>query len=287
MSSRGSFSLGKALGAAVASLPQAWAGAWLALLLLWGAVAVAPMLLFRFITLPNLGIAVLGGFVVVILLKLMVKGALYRTALFGKGAVTEGRGLGGLQLGKPEWRLLGASLINSLFMLLIIGATVIVYAVAFNMSGLGHGYTDSHAALHAAFMRHRTAADWTFILLIPVALIFFVFIAIRFVLYAAATVAEKRMVTLNALGLSAGNAGKLFLGLLVIILPFVIISHVPFGPMHMHILMQHHAFTKADLGGPAWLMHAAMAALSIGVLLPLEAGFLVSAYSQITRARPE
>ncbi|MGZ3297962.1 MAG: hypothetical protein ACXU8O_03010 [Asticcacaulis sp.] len=284
MSSRGSFSLGKALSAAGASLPRAWAGAWLVLILLWAVLACAPFLLAHVFSMPHFLILALGGWVVIVLLKLMAQGALYRTALFGKGAVAEGRGFGGLQLGAAEWRLLGASLLVMLFMLLIAGATLIVLAVAFNLSGLGEGYATSVAALHAAFMRHNSAADWIFIVLVPAALLFLVSVSVRFVLFAAATVAEKRMVTLNALGLSTRNAGKLFMGLVIVVLPFVVIAHLLLGAAPGFVM--HHDLAIGGMGRHLWV-HAAMAALAVGVLLPLQVGFLASAYGQIVKNRAD
>ncbi len=286
MSAKASFSLGKALSEGLSSLPQAWGGAWLSLILLWVVAIGGHVLTLHFGPTSHSVIIAIGVAIVSYLLALMAEGALYRTAIFGPKARSEGLGLGGLQLGAPELRLFGASILIALFMAVIVVAALIVLAVAFNMSGLQTGYTNSLAALHAAFMRHRTGADWTFIVLVPLALIFFVFLRLKFTLYAAATVAEKRMVTLNALGLSSGNVGKLFLGLVAIAVPFIIGLIVI-----VHVILHGHLHGSALPGAhrPSihtfMIIHAVLMAVMLGFWLPAQTGFLSSAYRQIIALR--
>ena len=279
MSSRRSFSLGKALSAAVAGVPSAWGGAWLGLGLLWAATAAWPLAFMHL----SCCIALMGGVAVLCLLKLVALGGLYRTSIFGRTAAAEGRGPGGLQFGATEVRLLFATVLIALFIAVVIAAGLVVFAIAFDLSGLANGYNTSLAGWHAALMRHRTPADWVFILLPVAMVIFFVFAGLKFSLAPVATVAEKRMVTLNAMGLSAGNVGKLFVGLVVLALPFAIVASVL--PMHVDATSQistnGHVNTQVGHFHMHLLVHAAMAALAVGGLLPLQTGFLTSAYRQI------
>lgn len=281
MSVKTSFSLGKALSAGLSSLPQAWTGAWLSLILLWAVAIGGHVLTMHMAGAGHSVIVAIGVAVISYLLGLMAKGALYRTALFGAKAKSEGLGLGGLQLGAPELRLFGASILIAVFMAVIVLAMLIVLAVAFNASGLQTGYANSLAALHAAFMRHHGAADWTFIVLVPLAVIFFIFMRLKFALYAAATIAEKRMVTLNALGLSSGNVGKLFLGLVAIAAPFVVALIVV-----IHVILHGHLHGRdAPAIHTFMIIHAVLLAVILGLWLPAQTGFLASAYRQIVALR--
>ncbi len=140
-------------------------------------------------------------------------------------------------------------------------------------------------------MRHHTVVDWTFIVLPLVLMIFLVFLAMKLVLAPVATVAEKRMVTLNAMGLSAGNVGKLFLGVVILALPVAVLGIVS---MHLmpHHAMPHHAMTRmgkfqGSVVHVHLIGHVVMAALAVGLLLPLQTGFLASAYRQIVALRVE
>ncbi len=278
MSSRRSFALGKALSAAVAAVPGAWGGAGLSLVVLWAALAAWPL---TFAHLPCC-VAFVGGILVLWLLKVVALGGLYRTTFFGRAAAAEGRGPGGLQFGAGELRLLGASVLIVLFMAVIVTAALVIFAVAFDFSGLAKGYGNSLAGWHAALMRHRTATDWIFIVLPALALIFFIFLGVKLVLAPVATIAERRVVSLNAMGLSAGNAGKLFIGIVLLALPFGIVAGLL--PMHGDMMTHGHKVVSAHLHMKI-LWHAVMAALAVGGLLPLQTGFLTSAYRQIIDLR--
>jgi len=283
MSSRQSFSLGKALSTAVTGVPAAWAGSGLSLLLLFAALAAWPLILAH-LAFAHLSICIAlgGGIVVLWLLKLMALGGLYRTHIFGRTAGAEGRGPGGLQFGAGEVRLLFATLIVALFITMVVVAGFFVFAIAFDFSGLAKGYSNSYAGWHAALVRHRSATDWVFAVLPLVMVLFFVFVSMKVVLAPVATVAERRMVTLNAMGLSSGNVGKLFLGTVVLALPFILAG--AFLPMHAEMTTQGHAVTDARFHmHPVW--HAVMAAVAVGLLLPLQTGFLASAYRQIVDLR--
>jgi len=214
-----------------------------------------------------------GALIAGIVIKLVLVGALYRLALFGKDAAKEGLGLGGVQFGKPEVRLFIANIIVAGFYLVVAMAVFIVFAIAFETSGLGEGYANTREAVVALIRAHDSAAAWTVIIYLVAAVWFLVFVAIKFSLVHAATIAEKKVVTLNALGLSAGNVAKLFLGQMVLLLPFILIGMVV---MHLFGMGAIHRMPAVHMA-----FHAALAIL----VPPLLAGFLASAYRQITANR--
>lgn len=252
----------------MAFLPQAWGGAWLVLLLLFAAVVGGPLLLAGQ-QLPLI-FAPLVMIFCCLLLKLISQGALYRIALFGKAAREEGLGFGGLQIARPELRLLLAMLIVGIFIMGIVAALFLVFAIALDMSGLTAGYDSSVAAVCAIWRRHR-GSDYVFIAYISAAALFLIFVALKFALMPAANIGGRRLVTLNALGLSSGNVGKLFIGLMTIILPFVLACGIA-GYHFSH-------------GSVLPILHNALLAIGIFGLLPLIVGFLASAYRQIVAIR--
>jgi hypothetical protein len=265
---RADFSVAKALKAAVAFLPQAWAGAWLALILLFAVLAGGPLLLAGH-QLP-LMFAPLVIIFSLLLLKFISQGALYRIALFGEDAKAEGLGFGGMQIARPELRLLLASLIVAAFVMLITAALFLVFAIALSLSGLATGYDNSVAAVCAIWRRHG-GADYVFIVYIIAAVIFLIFVVLKFALMPAANIGNRKLVTLNALGLSSGNVGKLFIGLITIVLPFAVICG---------LAVRQFGHDRGFIS-----IHSALLALSIFGLFPLIVGFLASAYRQIMAIR--
>ncbi|WP_090643966.1 hypothetical protein [Asticcacaulis taihuensis] len=265
---RADFSVMKALKAAVVFVPQAWAGAWLVLILMFAALAGGPWLLVGQ-QLP-LNFAPLLLIFCILLLKLVSHGALYRIALFGKDAVAEGLGFGGLQIARPELRLLLASLIAGAFVMLIAGAIFLVFAISLSLSGLASGYESSLAAVCAIWRRH-SGVDYVFIVYILAAILFLIFVALKFVLMPAANIGGRKLVALNALGLSSGNVGRLFIGLMVIVLPFALVCGL--------------AVRQFGHGNAFMWLHSALLVLTIFGLFPLIVGFLASAYRQIMAIR--
>lgn len=275
MSTRPSFSLGRALSAAFAGLPSMWGGAW-AVLILW---AVAGAFL------PQLNLQSIPAFVIkagttifLLILQYVAYGALYRVALFGRNAGKEGLGFGGVQLGAPELRLFLSELIVGLFAVLVVAAVCVVFFIAFNTAGMAEGHGDTIDALRAMFLRHD-GKDWIFIGYLIAAWVFVIFLSVKFVLMGAANVAERRLVTLNALGLSSGNVGKLFIGLIVLFVPFVIVAIV---------VTAGAGFGIATLGHGAsglFIAHYVLQAVTVFLLIPLMIGFLSSAYGQIVASR--
>lgn len=281
MSSRSSFSLTKALSEAVGGLPAAWSGAWAALLLLWAVGTFGPLAAFHHHHAPLVAGAV--GLVSGVL-KVMMIGALYRIALFGKTAKAEGLGFGGLQLAMPELRLVVANIVASLFILVVFAAVFIVFAMGLSMSGIA-GDGNSLGAVRLAFCRHRSVGDWVLIGYVLASAALLIFVALKFTLLHAANIAQRRLVTLNALGLSSGQVGKLFAGLLIVVLPFVIVA---VGVMH-HFAPQirlAHAMPYPWMGQRMHiLLHGGMMLLGIAVLAPVLIGFFASAYRQIIALR--
>ncbi len=281
MSRRASFSLGRALRDAAAFLPAAWGGAWLSLILFWAVDSFAPIYLLKAAHWPLEHVALL---VAAGAAKLVLVAALYRIALFGKAARKEGLGLGGVQFGLPEVRLLGAGIVVGLFMLMIAATLAIVFFIAFNLSGMGDGYRNTLEAVRAVCHRQTGYADWLFIGYGVASALLLVFLAVKFALFHAATVAERRMVTLNALGLSSGNAGRLFTGLCVVALPVVLAAAV-FHLMHRHFVLSPRAPAFDTPHMPHLILHGILLAVAAVLVLPLAAGFLSSAYRQVVAER--
>jgi hypothetical protein len=280
---KSTLSVSKALSAAVAFVPQAWAGGWLVLIL---SALVGPVTHFAMAHLSlNPCLACVSGMAVRLVLMLLAWGALYRLALFGREARAEGLGLGGVQIGAPEVRLLLARIAIAAFVLVLIATIFIVFAVAFNTSGMAEGYDNTLAAVHAMLMRHNRVGDYVFIAYILASGLFLVFVGLKFSLMNASIVAERRLVTLNALGLTSGHVGELFSGMMAIFLPLGLV----FG-LGLHFLAPQirfvHAWPHIEAHGPlaVWVQDAFNAGV-IFVLWPLIIGFFASAYSQITEIR--
>lgn len=267
MSAISAFSVTKALKTAAGFVPQAWGGAWLSLLVILALVIGGPMAAMVLKT-PLAGLALV---VLLVIAKLMTQGGLYRIALFGKSAREEGLGFGGLQFGAPEWRLLAASLVVTAFFALMVATLFVIFAIALSFSGLTHGYDTTTQAVQALIARHQ-GIDFVFIAYIVGSVLFLIFVALKFALLAAANIAERRLVTLNALGLTSGHVGRICLGLLVILLPFgLICGFVGQGLGHA--------------GQTHFAVHAALMALYIFLFLPLTVGFLAASYRQIVTIR--
>ncbi|WP_443747281.1 hypothetical protein [Asticcacaulis solisilvae] len=267
--------------AAFAFLPAGVGGAFAPLLVLWGLLSFGHAILFHlvhaggFLIGGNCNPLVCLGFVLLIVaFKLMAHGALYRSATFGKDARKEGLGPLGLQFGAPELRLLATSILVGLFYLVIAGAIFIVFAVIFNLSGLAGDERNTLKALQTVFCRHQ-GADWIFIAYAVAAHVFLFFLVVRFSLAHVATVAQKKIVALNALGLSSGNVFKLFCGLVLFSAPLVLVM----------IAVVHHLMPSLPHGAPRLMAHAGLLAFTIFIIFPLIAGFLSSAYRQIVDLR--
>ncbi|EGF90325.1 putative membrane protein [Asticcacaulis biprosthecium C19] len=256
----------KALSAAIAGLPAVWGGAGLALLLLWATAVGGPLLVLQH---PSAWLC-LALVALVAIFKVISLGALYRTALFGKEARKEGLGPLGLQFGLPEVRLIVASLLVLLFVAFIAAAIAIVLMVGFRMNDVD--------PLHAGPWGLAGAA---------IAQLLLLFVLVKFSLLHAANIAQRKLVTLNALGLTSGQAGKLFFGIVVLSLPFALLCA---GVVHQFA----PEIRLAQALPYPWLnqrmslvLYGGLLLLQVGVLLPLLTGFFASAYRQIERLRAE
>ncbi len=284
MSSKPSFSLGRAVAAAFAFLPAGVVAGLAPMLVLWALLSFGHVFILHveygagyFYGAGGNLLFCLGFILAVGVLKLMTHGALYRAAVFGKDAPKEGLGPLGLQFGAPELRLLASAVTIAVFYLVVLLAIFIVFAVAFNSSGLAGDEPNTLKAMRTVFCR-RQGADWIFIIYLAVAHLFLILMGIRFSLAPAATVAQKKIVALNALGLATGNVFKLFCGIVLFTLPLLLVA----------IFIFHHVMPGLPRGGalsPRLLVHSGLVAVTVFLIAPLLAGFLSSAYKQISDLR--
>lgn len=265
MDNRTSFKVARALSEAFAFLPRAWSGAGLALLLLWGS-AVAGAYAMGTLSFPFACLAVLAAG---LFTKLIAAGALYRIALFERDARKEGLGPGGLQFGAPEVRLLAASLLAGVFVAFVYAAVAMVMMVILRMTAEGSA----------------GPAGQSLPLIGTVGGLVVVFLGLKFSLLPAANIAQRRLVTLNALGLTSGQVGKLFVGCLCLVVPFVAVCAAAlyvFAPeLRLAQALPYPWLTQRT----NQLLFAGITFLAAGLLLPLLAGFFASAYRQITTFR--
>lgn len=263
MSFAKSFNLGQALKASVAFVPQAWAQGWLALVVLFGLVVVGQT-----------AFVAAGGvwgqraiILAVLVFQFVVTGALYRIALFGRYAKTEGLGFGGVQFARPELRLVGAGILVSLFWLMVFVMLCVVLALFLSAAGLAESVGSLEGLMNEFVTGPQPQGA---ILLITVVAIMFVLItlSIKLWLHQAASIGERQVVSLNALSLSSGQTLKLFAGYFLLTLPFVLIGSV----------------VPATWGQVSVWFNLA---LGIGLFWPLTVGFFASAYQQIVALRTE
>ncbi|MDC7684293.1 hypothetical protein PQU92_13470 [Asticcacaulis sp. BYS171W] len=253
------FHLVGALKSAVTTLPTLWRQAWLALLVLFGLVLISQL--------PQIGLGTRRALIVASLLfQFVVAGGLYRVALFGERyAKPEGLGFGGVQFGKPEARLIGAGLLAGLFWLMVFATLCVVLALFLGAAGLAD---QSHNTPHGFFLELVNGPQpQGVVLLVAIAgvMLTLTILSVKLWLHQAATVAEHRVVSLNALTLSSGQTVKLFLGYLYLALPFIVLSAVIPTAGNLSLIVN--------------------LALGVGVFLPVSIAFLASAYRQIMDLR--
>jgi len=259
----GAFHLIGALKTALQSLPLLWRRVWPVLLLLFVVVSVSQS---AFLAQGGGLWARRGLIVLAIFVEIAAAGALYRLSLFGdRYAKSEGLGHGGLQFGKPERRLVAAGLLVGLFWLMVFATLAVVLALFFGASGLEADRYATPSQLFAALIEGPQPQGVILgVTLLAVCLTLGI-LTVKLWLHRAATVAEHRVVSLNALSLSSGQTVRLFLGYVYILLPFIAITAaVP------------------ELGGVGPLIDLA---LGIGLFLPLSVAFLAAAYRQISALR--
>lgn len=251
------FSASDALVEAGRGLPEMWRGA--------GAVLALTALLFvASRATPGLvgtGLMVLSG-----LAGLSAFGARTRIGLLGLvGARGRGLGPGGLQFGRLEWRLLGATLLVGLFMTIILSIVVLAALALFGAAGL-----DARAIAEGDWT--RVGPPWKLALLGLIGLLLLALpmvLAVRVSLFAQATLAWGRMTSLAATGVTNGAILGLWLGLLACAAPSLTWLAV---------------WAVTGVAGPwPWAMAAAIVLM---IQAPLTAGFLGRAWRTLGRPEP-
>jgi len=277
MSMNSNFSVRKALLFAVGFLPTAFRHAWLVMALTCLVILGGQTFLATHFSLHFLAPVMV---LLIFLLSLMNVGALYRCGLFGSQASKEGLGFGGLQFGAPEIRLLSAKIIVFAFVALLIVIILAVFAIALSLGG----HEASLTTVHKIFKRH-SGSDWLYIGYVVAALLFLIFVELKFSLMSAANVGQKKLVTLNALGLSSGYVGRLFLGLLVLNLPFLFVLGAAMKVCGLCIGSSPVMDSGLRASHMPILLHSIAQIASIVLVLPLTVGFLSSAYGQVRAIR--
>ena len=246
--SKPKLNLAPALDETLRGLAPAWRGA-------WGAMAVCIILTSALIFLPDSGWTWLGAPATVVA-GLALKGGLLRLAL------KEPAGLGpaGLQFGKPEARLLGAAL---LCLLLIAMITAVVGLVLLAVAGMAE--LDADAIAQRDWAAAGEGWKLAVVTLAGLGAVFVVLsLFVRLSLYAPATVARGRMVSLDSFIIVRGSGWPLFAGLLATSAPVIILALLASGGM------------LAGKGGAlVWTV------VMVGLQAPLTTGFVSAAYRRL------
>jgi len=243
-----------ALGETLRGLTSAWRGA-------WGAMAVCAALMAAMIFLPAgswsggwtwlVGLAVIAS-------GLALKGGLLRIAL----KQPSGLGPAGLQLGKPEARLLGAALLCLLLIVMIASVLGLVLLAVAGMAEL-----DADAIARRNWAAAGEGWKLAVVTLAGLATVFVVLsLFVRLSLYAPATVARGRMVSLDSFIIVRGAGWPLFAGLLLTSAPVIILALLSSGGM-----------LEGPGGALVWALVLA------GLQAPLTTGFVAAAYGRLDR----
>lgn len=253
----GGFSAWQGVKDAYGFVPQAWVKGWLALLLLLG-LCLLPL----WVTFSDYGFSLwIIAFVAVVLMTL---GGLYRAAIFGHDASKKGLGFGGIQLGAAEWGLISGGVKSGLFMTAIALCSSIILVIVSASTHLSARYNATHKTLVAAFFEPYTSEKIAIMVAVGVIALVILGLMVALSPYQAVSVAEGRGVALRALRVSDGKLGKLALGLLLVIVPFVALL----AAMVMGII----SMTPLTL--------SLLVGLAISVVLPAKIGYFSSLYNQ-------
>lgn len=227
-----------------------------------GAIGAAAAMSLLIVLAPSSGWIRVMEFAVLGLLLLVTFGAVTRLGVAGDKAGAKALGLGpaGLQATATEARLLGASLLCGLFLVIIYALLGLTALALFGAAGLD---------AEAIRMRDWAAAGpaWKLALLAVVGVILLgapVLLSVRLSLYAQATVATGRMISLTATRLTNGAILPLLAGLILVQTPVVI-----WGLLALTGVL---SLTAALVGG------IVLIAL---VQTPLKAAFLGAAYRRL------
>ena len=248
--SKSNLDLTQALRETVRGLTPAWRGA-------WGAMGVCLVLAAVIIFMPDNNWTWLVALAAVAA-GLALKGGLLRIAL------DEPTGLGpaGLQLGRPEARLLGAALLCLLLIAMIVAVLGLVLLAVAGMAEL-----DADAIAQRNWAAAGEGWKLAVVTLAGLATVFVVLsLFVRLSLYAPATVARGRMVSLDSFIIVRGSGWPLFAGLLVTFAPVIILAFVASGGM-----------LAGKVGALVW------AVVMAGLQAPLTTGFVSAAYRRLDR----
>lgn len=229
-----------------------------------GAIAAAAVMSLIVGLFPASGWGAAGQFALLTVAFLVALGAVTRIGVAGDKAGGKALGLGpaGLQLTKTEGRLLGATLLCGLFLAIMLALLGLTALALFGGAGLD---------AEAIRVRNWSAAGpaWKLWLLAGVGVIVVgapVLLALRLSLYAQATVATGRMISLTATRLTNGSMLPLLAGLILVQAPGI-------------------AWAVLAITGalPAKAVLAAGVVLIAAVQVPLKAAFLGAAYRRLDR----
>ena len=241
------------LAEAVRRLPTMWRGA-------GGVLALAAALTLAALFAPGEGSMRVAVWAAAVAAALAAFGAITRIGLASDGARVAGLGPFGLQLGKVEARLAGAVLLCALFLSIILSLLALVALALFGGAGL-----DAEAIRARDWA--AAGAAWKLALLAGVGVVVLgtpVLLAVRLSLFAQATVAEGRMISLTATRLTNGAILPLLGGLVVVQAPGLLWT--------LFALSGVLSVTAALVGG------IVLIAL---VQIPLQAAFLGAAYRRL------
>lgn len=240
--------LAEALGQTLRGLAPAWRGA-------WGAMVVCIALMAAVIFLPESRLSWLVALAAVAA-GLALKGGLLRLAL----REPVGLGPAGLQLGKPEARLLGAALLCLLLIVMIVAVVGLVLLAVAGMAEL-----DADAIARRDWGAAGEAWKLAVVSLAGLGAVFVVVsLFVRLSLYAPATVARGRMVSLDSFIIVRGSAWPLFAGLFITSAPVILL-----------MMLSSAELVSGRTGGLVWALVLA------GLQAPLTTGFVSAAYRQL------
>lgn len=259
-----------ALAGAVAFVPKAWANAW-AVLLLLAVVLAAPFFIIRHDARLMQVLLILWPMATLVA-GTAAGGALFRLGVTNSTADTRrlGLGLGGLQFGRPELRLIAAGIVVALFLGLVALALGVAGAFIYGASGLagldlsrlckGVRSGDAGSIVVAVFL---AGAAWMLVQL-----------GVRLSLFKPATVARGRMVTLDSMALAQGAFWPLLTGLVVVLTPSFLLAGLCLGAVDLHP-------PSVPNVTPARVSAVVEAAIAAFIQAPLAAGFLSEAYKRL------
>lgn len=195
-------------------------------------------------------------------------GALARLSISDTPEEARALGLGafGLQMKKPEARLVGAAMLCLLFLAMILSILGLVVLAIFGMAELNVQaiQTRDWAAVGEPWKLAVLAVLGVGAVAIPLLL------TVRLLLFAPATLGRRQMVSLNSMGIAYGSFWQILAGLIVTALPKVVLL----------ALIGAGVLTGA-FGQIVWVLGL------IGLQLPLTLGFLGAAYKQLEYWSPD